>query len=241
MSDTAKPKVSSIADLDDVDADTHLNEGFDLGTLLTYMDDQYRGIRESIDHSTLPHTEVFTQGLATPLIPFHGHDENRESTFAGPQNLSEKLDELEEFGIEYGSLNPSIQASISNVNNSRYAHALANAYNASVIDNYLDRTDRLKASILAAPHAPDKAAEEIDDRGDEDRIVIVVLPGTGLVPPPGHRWYDPIYDAAVRNGLNVGFHASGAASLKTFPVQYWWHETYAEDHALSHPFRSCGN
>jgi len=62
----------------------------------------------------------------------------------------------------------------------------------------------------------------------------------GLVPPPDHEWYNPIYQAAQDHDLPIMMHNGGAQSARVFPVQYIWNETYAADHSISHPFTICG-
>jgi predicted TIM-barrel fold metal-dependent hydrolase len=226
-------RVSSIQDVDPVvDADTHFNEG--LGDVLPYMDEQHRAMKEHIAGSQLPLNEIFTLGLNTAVKPYRETGESQVNV-GDVRSGAEKVAELEEYGIDYGVLEPSLFSTLPTVTNSRFAVALANAYNSFLLDTFGDVTDRMKLGMLVAPHKPHLAAEEIDDRADEEGIVKVLLPGTGMVPPPGDERYHPIYEAAEDNGLPVGFH-TGGSSLQAFPMQYWWNETYAEDHTLFHPF-----
>ena len=69
----------------------------------------------------------------------------------------------------------------------------------------------------------------------EDDIVGVQIPGAGLIPPAGHEWYDPIYEAAQDNDLVVAMHSGNGATWSVFPVQRYWAETFVEDHAFTFP------
>lgn len=82
-------------------------------------------------------------------------------------------------------------------------------------------------------------AEEIDRLADEKSIVGIQFIGTPMDPLPGHRKYDPIYEAAERNGLPISIHT--ATGNRGWPQQFWWSQTYAEDHVYEHPFSHMVN
>jgi len=232
VSSTPNTHTSSLENIDPVvDADTHFNETID--EVLAYMDDRFEAVRRQVEGAQLPLNEIFTLGLNTALHPYEG---DRDAQVIGNfRDSNDKFGELDEYGIDIGILEPSLFSTLSSVTNSQFAVALANAYNSFVLDTFDAVGDRIKLSMLVAPQKPEEAAAEVDDRADEDTFVKVLLPGTGLVPPPGHERYDPIYEAATRHDLPVGFH-TGGSSLHAFPMQYWWNETYAEDHTIFHPF-----
>jgi predicted TIM-barrel fold metal-dependent hydrolase len=176
-------RVSSIQDVDPVvDADTHFNEG--LGDVLPYMDEQHRAMKRHIEGSQLPLNEIFTLGLNTAVKPYQETGESQVNV-GDVRSGAEKAAELEEYGIDYGVLEPSLFSTLPTVTNSRFAVALANAYNSFLLDTFGDMTDRMKLGMLVAPHKPHLAAEEIDDRADEEGIVKMPLPGTGMVRLPG--------------------------------------------------------
>lgn len=237
MSQQATSSLSSIDDLDMiVDGDSHVTESIE--AVLPYMDeDKYGAVKELISQSDIPLTEIFSATLATPAFPY---TENKD-VFGGVLEPEDKLEQLDEFGIDYSILDPTTFAILPTVNNSRFAVALAEAYNSWIVDHFLDEHERLKAALIVAPQKPSKAAEEIHRVGDEDDFVGVQLPATGLVPPPGHEQYKPIYEAAQEYDLPIMMHSGGAQSTKVFPVQYQWNETYAADHALSHPWTHMWN
>jgi predicted TIM-barrel fold metal-dependent hydrolase len=69
----------------------------------------------------------------------------------------------------------------------------------------------------------------------EDGIVGVQLPAAGLVPPAGHRSYDPVYEAAADHDLPILMHTHDLQGPVTFPVQRRWAETFTESHAFVFP------
>jgi len=215
-----------------VDADTHFNEG--LGDVVPYLEEGQDAIRKHIEGAQLPLNEIFTLGLNTPVKPI-GEPGDSQTNVGDTRSAEDKVGELNEYGIDYGVLEPSLFSTIPTITNDRFAVALAHAYNSFIIDTFGDVTDRVKLSILVAPQKPRMAAEEINKRAGTEGVEKVLLPGTGMVPPPGDERYDPIYEAADDNNLPVGFH-TGGSSLQAFPMQYWWNETFAEDHTVFHPF-----
>ncbi|CAN5200882.1 hypothetical protein BH18ACT10_BH18ACT10_11910 [soil metagenome] len=57
-----------------------------------------------------------------------------------------------------------------------FATALASAYNDWIVENWLDREERLRSSITVAAQEPHDAAREIDRAGSDPRFVQVILP-----------------------------------------------------------------
>lgn len=221
-------------------ADSHVfYEPFD--EVLTYIDGKYDGVTRIMEASQNPVAEVYSVVTATPNSPFQGGHEASIGDGNDETVRGKKLSQMDEFGIDASVLKPTQFVNLPTVNNPRFATAMANGYNSWVLDNYVDEDERINVAMLVAGQKPDRAAEEIDDRADEDGIVAVEMAASGLVPPPGHEWYEPIYQAAQDNDLAVSLHTGGGATHFTFPVQYKWNETFAEDHAMSHPFSLMWN
>ncbi|MFB6160582.1 MAG: amidohydrolase family protein [Haloferacaceae archaeon] len=222
-----------------VDTDAHVTETVD--QLLPYMDERDEGLRRIIEDAASPEHDVYSVSHPTP--PFIHSDAFGDVYADQPTGSVEaKRAEMAEFDLDYSILNPTLNLSLATVNNDRAAVALATAYNEWILDQFVDEGDEtILTPVVVAPQAPDKSAEEIDDRADEDGVVAVAVPSTGLVPPPGHRWYDPIYEAAEDNGLPLLFHSGSGATGNAFPVVRRWAETYAEDHAVVHPFTGMWN
>jgi uncharacterized protein len=236
------PKSGRVRSLDDidliVDTDAHVTESID--DLISYIEEKDKGLKRIIKDAAFPEHDIYS--IAHPLPAFIHTDAFGDVYGDQPTGTVEaKRQEMAEFDLDYSVLNPTINLALATVNNDHMAVALANAYNSWILDKFVDTDDNIVTPITAAPQAPDKAAEEIDDRADMDGVVGVSIPATGLVPPPGHRWYDPIYQAAQDNDLPVMFHSGSGATADAFPVVRKWAETYAEDHAVVHPFTHMWN
>lgn len=238
--DTDGESLRSLADLDIVvDTDAHVTEHLD--DFLPYVDDRYSGVREIASRADHPLYDVYTINHPTPPSIHSEFGDIYGEEAAPTRRRDAKLEEMAEFDIDYGILDPTLNLAVNTVDNPTYATALASAYNSWLLDTFLDDGDRLVANLLVAPQEPDRAAEEIDRLADEDDFVGVVIPSTGLLPPAGHRQYDPIYEAAVDADLPVAFHGAASSTFHSFATMRRWNQTYAEDHALVHPFTQMWN
>jgi predicted TIM-barrel fold metal-dependent hydrolase len=121
-----------------------------------------------------------------------------------------------------------------------YALALARAYNAWLVDQWLIPDRTMKGAIMAIPQDPDATAREIEQYAQEPGVVAVYLPAAGVEPLYGHRMYDPIYQAAQDAGLPVLLH-SVEAVFPVFPFQLQKYETSLARHAFSHPLAMMAN
>src|SRR5690554_5259173 len=84
--------------------------------------------------------------------------------------------------------------------------AICRATNDWLIDKWLDRDPRLRASMLVPFQNVEAAVEEIERlAGDKRFVQILTLSATEL--PLGRRVYWPIYEAAEKHGLQLGIHA----------------------------------
>ena len=124
-----------------------------------------------------------------------------------PQRIKEDL--LDRYHIEYAILMGNDLTTLSGMPDPDLAAAIARAYNDWTDDVWIKYDCRFKHSIWVAPQDPAQAAAEIDRWGSHPDVVQVGLPmGEKL---PGNRHYWPIYEAAARHNLPVGFHV-GAES-----------------------------
>jgi predicted TIM-barrel fold metal-dependent hydrolase len=228
----ASPSGGTVSTVDDlstvVDADAHVIESLD--DLLPYV--EHTGSKEILSHSSNEVMDVYSNQVPTPGFIDRSYDID---------DWQDKLDEMAEFNIDAALLGPTMSLNIASVNNAKLAGALAQGYNSWLLDEWLDDAEPLYGSILVTHHRPERSAEEIDNRAHEDAMRGVYFPGTGCVPPAGHYRYEPIYEAAQRHGLPILSHASISAGHRAFPVQSRWNETYAEEHAIVHPFTQMWN
>jgi len=114
--------------------------------------------------------------------------------------------------------------------NPYYAAALATAVNDWVRDEFLERDERLRASIAVSIAAPEDAVAEIERRAEDPRYVQVLLPVRSEL-PWGHRSNHPIFAAAARHDLAVGLHAWGRPGQAPTPSGFT--TTYLEDYVAN--------
>jgi predicted TIM-barrel fold metal-dependent hydrolase len=104
-----------------------------------------------------------------------------------------------------------------------YEAALARAINDWLRAEWLDRDERLRASLVVPTRDPDAAVQEIERVGDDPGFVQVLLPVRSDT-----RWGDKrhhaMYEAAARHDLVIGLHAwgrpAGAATASGFTHSY---------------------
>jgi len=238
MASTEAQKRLTVGDLTIADVDSHVH--FDmLEDLGPYMEEKHSGIRKLIEYTRDPHREIYSAFRATPAwFQTLRHDEydehNPHQDALETTTVEQKLEMMNEYGIDYSILGTG-PARLASVNHDPTAVALAEAYNSFVLDTLAGVDDRIKSTIIVPPQKPQAGAEEIDRVADEDAIVGVQLPGVGLIPPAGHPWYDPIFEAAEDNDLPILMHSGNGAAWSVFPVQRYWAETFVEDHAFTFP------
>lgn len=224
-----------------VDTDSHLGESME--DLIPYIENQaVSRMVEGVGSDAQYLRKIFSTTRATP--EFNQTKIGSESV-QGKGLVHEvandpetKLELMEEFDIDYSILSPGKTSSLASVNHDQTAVELAAAYNSWAADTFFDVDDRLKVNLVVANQKPDRAAEEIDKWASEDSVVGVQLPASGLVPPAGHHWYHPIYEAAQDNGLPIVMHSGNSGSTASFPVQRQWSETFIEDHMFTFPVES---
>jgi predicted TIM-barrel fold metal-dependent hydrolase len=113
---------------------------------------------------------------------------------------------LDRYGIACGVLNPLTGAG-EELDTQRGAE-LARAVNDWLVEEWLEREPRLRASIVVAYEDGELAAQEIHRRGEDPRFVQVLMLAR-TAEPLGRRRYWPIYEAAVDCDLAIGVHFGG--------------------------------
>lgn len=111
--------------------------------------------------------------------------------------------------------------------NPYYAAALATAVNDWVRDEFLERDDRLRASIAVSTVSPDDAVAEIERCGEDPRFVQVLLPVRSDI-PWGHKNNQGIFAAAAERSLPIGLHAWGRPG--SAPTANGFATTYLEQY-----------
>jgi uncharacterized protein len=133
---------------------------------------------------------------------------------------------LDRFGVATAILNPLYGVQL--VLNQDMAVAFTRALNDWTRAEWLDRDDRLRASIVLPMQNIEAAVAEIERLAPDRRFVQVLALALGEE-PLGKRHYWPIYQACVRHGLPLGIHAGSAYRHPQTSVGWtsWYLEEYA--------------
>ena len=120
--------------------------------------------------------------------------------------------------------------------NEDMAAAFARAVNDWIAKEWLDRDERLRASIVVPLQNVEYAVDEILRCAGDPRFVQVLVLAMGEV-PLGRRQFWPVYAAAERQGLPIGIHAGSA--YRNPVTSLGWPSYYIEDYAAqSQAFQS---
>jgi len=226
----------TLADLTLVDADSHLTET--TRELRPYIENQ--AVQKLLDASKIAAYDVYSAHRASPAFAqtaTAGLSEYEDLVHDDVTEPGPKRELMDEFGIDHTIITPGLNLVLATVNHDPTAVELASAYNRYITDTFGDEKG-MKLNLLVATQRPERAAEEIHEWADHPDVVGVQLPADGLVPPAGHRMYDPIYEAAQEHDLPIVMHSGDAGAETVFPIQRNWAETFAEAHAFSFPVQS---
>ncbi len=106
--------------------------------------------------------------------------------------------------------------------------AFARAVNDWIACEWLDRDERLRASIVIPTQSAALSVAEIERFAADRRFVQVLMLVMGDA-PLGKRVFWPIYQAAERLGLPIGIHAG--SSYRHPPTPVGWPSYHTEDYA----------
>ena len=216
-----------------VDVDSQIQE--DLDEIADHIDDR-DPTKEIVKLSKAPRTYLYS-GMSTYNLYDYKRADESGTPLLDDRDATESIhaDAVDErridLGIDTSVVNPTVNLGLAEMNNQRFATALASAYNSWLVEE-LDDYDGLVGNMVVSPDDPEKAADEIDRMAPEDDIVGLELPSTGMTPPPGYKQYRPIYEAAERHGLPISMH--GVVGMRSFHQYFYSSQTYAEDH-VNHP------
>ena len=150
---------------------------------------------------------------------------------SGPATLSKY--HFDAHNLTYGVLNPGgLYIGLSPEPD--FAAAYCSAINRVFIEDWLPTDSRFCYSLVVSAADPNLAAEEIHRHGDHPQVVQVLM-ASGAQFGYGHRYYHPIYEAAVAHDLPVAIHpgsegrgVAGKPSAAGYPGSYFeWHSNLA--------------
>jgi hypothetical protein len=188
-----------------------------------YLPDRWKEFLSTSRYQVAPgYANAYPPGAATS-----SSSEDRLPAGATPQESLSRLREgaLDPWHADAAILN--CYYGIESLRNPDWADALASAVNDWLIEEWLNREPRLRASLVVQAQYPELAAREIDRVGDHPGFVQVLLP-VRSERPYGNRSYDPMYEAAVRHGLALGIHFGGLPGNP--PTSVGWPTHYFEEY-----------
>ncbi len=196
-----------------------------LSALLPYLDDHWR---EAVVQRGLDELRTIAYPPNAPLSARpdwrHGSD-SHSGAVAGGGLADLRAQALDPFDAQIAICN--CLYGVPMLFSEDMAAGLARAVNDWIAREWLDREPRLRASIVVSPQNPEFAVDEIERCATDRRFVQVLLPVSDEL-PPGRRAHWPIYAAAARNGLPVGFHAGTA--YKHPPTSVGWPSLVTEEY-----------
>jgi len=131
---------------------------------------------------------------------------------AKPEGPEDQIAAMDEDGIDLMVLYPTAGLHVGSLHERDFATATTRAYNDWLYHFCKTNPARLKFAALLAPQDPQAAAAELTRAVTERGAVAGVLP-THLpqMPDFGDTLYDPIYLAAERLAVGIGFHTGTSA------------------------------
>ena len=205
-----------------IDCDIHPGVP-DIAALLPYMSDFWR---HSFVDRGIDGFDMMSYPLGAPLTcrpDWRVAGERPGASLAGMRSQA-----LDRFGIDLAICNPLTGGQVA-VSESM-GQAICAAVNDWVIEHWLNKDQRLRASIVVPAQAPMLAVEEIERRAPDKRFVQVLLPAACEM-LLGRSYYWPIYEAAARHGLPIGIHAG--SMYRYAPTSTGWPSHYLHDYAAN--------
>jgi predicted TIM-barrel fold metal-dependent hydrolase len=99
------------------------------------------------------------------------------------RSAADKIASMNDHGVDYAVLTLGINVSLPTVKHSQTAVTLGDAHNNWLVNEVLEKSDRLKGTLVVSHQNPQKFADQIDDYGSEDHVVGVQFPPSGPLPP----------------------------------------------------------
>lgn len=206
-----------------IDCDVHANVP-SLETLLPYMAPVWtQWTRERAWKGPLGVATVYPPNAPTTARAEWRPDDGRVP--------ASELALLREHVLDAGNVERAIVNCYYGVDSVRHpdlGNALASAINDWLIAEWLDKDERLAASLVVPARDPNAAIREIERVGDHPGFVQVLLPvrSDRLY---GSRIWHPMYAAMAARGLVAGIHWGGTP--EGAPSPSGWPSWYAEEYA----------
>jgi predicted TIM-barrel fold metal-dependent hydrolase len=199
-----------------VDCDVHCAPA-SIDALVPYMDEYWRDYVENAG--------MYLSPTLTGTYP--------EAVSPAPPSDVEALrsDVLDPWGLRTAVLSCVSAFDVSR--NPYYETALCKAINDWLRVEWLERDERLRASMVVPTLDPEAAIEEIERVGSDPRFVAVLLP-IRVDARWGTKRFHPLHEAIARNDLVLALHAWGRIGLA--PTASGSTHSYFEDYLFNSQF-----
>jgi uncharacterized protein len=205
-----------------IDCDIHPGVP-EIKALLPYMNEFWQ---ESFIDRGLDGFDMMSYPLGSPITcrsDWRTKGERPGSSLAGMQR-----DALDAFGISLAICNPLTGGQVA-VSESMGA-AICSAINDWIVEHWLNKDRRLRASIVVPPQAPLLAVEEVERLAGDKRFVQILLPAACEM-MLGRSYYWPIYEVAAKYDLPIGLHAG--SMYRYAPTSTGWPSHYLHDYVAN--------
>src|SRR6201996_6153112 len=205
-----------------IDCDIHPGVP-DIKALLPYMNDFWQ---ESFVARGLDGFDMMSYPLGSPIAcrpDWRVKGERPGSSLSGMQR-----DALDAFGISLAICNPLTGGQVA-VSESMGA-AICSAVNDWIVENWLNKAGRLRASIVIPAQAPLLAVEEVERLAGDKRFVQILMPAACEM-MLGRSYYWPIYEVAAKYHLPIGLHAG--SMYRYAPTSTGWPSHYLHDYVAN--------
>lgn len=190
-------------------------------SLLPYLDDYWR---EQVEVRAIDGLDM---SLYPPRAALSGREDWRpKSGKPGSDFQMLQSQALDHFGSSLAICN--IHYGVQAMFSADMAAAFCKAANDWLVEEWLNKDDRLRGSVLVPMNDPDLAVEEIERRAGDKRFVQVLMLAMSEL-PLGRRYFWPIYRAAAKHKLPIGIHAGSMYRHATTHVG--WPSFRIEDYA----------
>jgi predicted TIM-barrel fold metal-dependent hydrolase len=211
--------MTAIAQGSAIDCDVHVAPR-SLEPLLAHVDDYWA------DYAA--NGELFLSPSMNGMYPPVAFRPGREPGTRAP--VPATLEELRADMLDDGAARIAIVNCITAFDTSHnvyYEAAICRAINDWVRTQWLERDERLRASLVLPALDPDAAVDEIERLGAHPGFVQILLPVRADA-PYGNKRYHPIFAAAERHDLVVALHAWGRVG--NAPTASGFTHSYLEDY-----------
>src|ERR1700751_4453358 len=178
--------------------------------------------------SPVPHFYDTPDSYKTSSLRVDSWPPNGGVAGSDPDYAAKQL--LIDAGVSIASLEPMCDAQLPQAE-----HVLKSTYNDWLADVWLDQNNahgRWRGSISVSAQTPEQAAREVERwAGHPYMAQVLMTPQTRGI-PFGNPHFDPLYEAAARNGIPVATHLMGQTPFELVPLYPvgnpgHWHDFFA--------------